>query len=149
MKIRSSIIPIITIFILTFLTLQSCGNDEETVSCFPKNSINVVLNLNLPAYQSLQTTGGWMYINEQSSGNRGLIIVRTNGGFKVYDRNAPHICPNDNTTLKVINDIKITCPSDAAEWILLTGEPIKTAQIAPKTYAYSFDYPTNTLSVVD
>ncbi len=137
----------ITLISSILMLFQSCGNREETVSCFPNVSVNVVLNLNLPAYYNLQTIGGWIYVNEQNSGTKGLIIVKTSSGFKIYDRNAPHICPESNTTLQVVNDIKIVCPKDQAEWILLTGQPTSVAQIAPKTYPYSYDAATNVISI--
>lgn len=135
--------------LLIFSTLftNSCGNREETVSCFPNSPINVVLNLNLPAYFALQNVSGWIYVNEQESGTRGLIVVRTTNGFKVYDRNAPHICPDNNTTLSVENNIKIICPKDNAEWILITGEPTNIAQVSPKTYRYNFDSATGFLTI--
>ena len=135
------------ILIITGLTLNSCRTSEETVSCFPETVISVVLNLNLPSYQRLNTVGGWAYVNEQGSGTRGLIVLRTNGGFKVYDRNAPHICPASNTTLSVVDNIKIYCPNDQAEWILLTGEPIKIAQIPPKMYSYQYNSSSNILNI--
>ena len=113
------------LLIFSTLIINSCGNREETVSCFPEVPINVVINLNLPAYYELQNVNGWIYLNQIESGTRGLIIVRTTNGFKVFDRNAPHICPDNNTTLIVDSNIKIVCPKDGAEWILLTGEPTK------------------------
>lgn len=147
MKRKFSFRIIAILFIFSLLNASSCSDRAETVSCFPSTPINVVINLNLPAYFDLQTVGGWIYVNEQQSGTRGLIIVKTTNGFKVYDRNAPHICPDSNTTLNVENDIKIVCPKDGAEWILLTGEPLKTSSIPPKTYSYSFDNYSNALSV--
>lgn len=137
------------LLIFSALNISSCGNREETVDCFPKVPINVILNLNLPAYIDLQNVNGWIYVNQQQSGTRGLIVVRTTNGFKVFDRNAPHICPDNNTTLLVDNGIKIICPKDGAEWILITGEPTKVAQIAPKTYRYNFDSNSGTLTIFD
>ena len=139
---------LITLLIVSSLIItKSCSSREDTVSCFPQTSINVILNLNLPAYQNLQTVGGWIYVDEQSSGTRGLIVVRTAKGFNIYDRNAPHICPDADTTLFVENSIKIVCPKDGAEWILLTGEFTKVAQFAPKKYSYSYDAVGNILSI--
>ena len=135
------------LLIFSTLIINSCGNREETVSCFPEVPINVVINLNLPAYYELQNVNGWIYINQLESGTRGLIIVRTTNGFKVFDRNAPHICPDNNTTLIVDSNIKIVCPKDGAEWILLTGEPTKISQVSPKTYRYNFDSNANVLSI--
>ena len=135
------------LLIFSTLIINSCGNREETVSCFPEVPINVVINLNLPAYYELQNVNGWIYLNQIESGTRGLIIVRTTNGFKVFDRNAPHICPDNNTTLIVDSNIKIVCPKDGAEWILLTGEPTKISQVSPKTYRYNFDSTANVLSI--
>ena len=125
MKIFSALKTFFILLIFSLLSLViSCESRAETVSCFPSQIINVQLNLNLPAYANDLNTKGWIYINEQQSGTRGLILVKTGTGFKVYDRNAPHLCPDANTTLIVQNDIKIGCPKDGAEWILQDGTPI-------------------------
>lgn len=149
MKRKFSLLFCAILLIFSTLNLTSCNTRDETVSCFPNVPINVILNLNLPAYYNLQNVNGWIYVNQQESGTRGLIVVRTTNGFKIYDRNAPHICPDTNTTLTVEDNIKVVCPQDGAEWILITGEPTKVAQIAPKTYRYNFDSPSNTLSIFD
>lgn len=148
MKSKTSFFISLTILIFSALIItNSCGNREETVSCFPNSSINVVLNLNLPAYQNLQNVGGYIYVNEQGSGTKGLIVVRSTNSFKAYDRNAPHICPDTNTTLEVQNTTKIVCPKDGAEWILITGEPVKISQVPPKTYPVNYDSSSNILSI--
>lgn len=136
-----------TIFICGIF--NSCANREETVSCFPNTNINVFINLNLPAYQALQNVGGWTYINEQESGTKGLILVNTSNGFIAYDRNAPHICPDANTQLKVVDGIKIVCPKDNAEWILLTGQPIAVASISPKRYYVSYNPSNHSLNITN
>jgi nitrite reductase/ring-hydroxylating ferredoxin subunit len=143
-KFSSAISAIALIFSL--LILSSCREREETVRCFPDVPVNVILNLTLPAYYELQNVNGWIYVNEQQAGTRGLIVVRTTNGFKIYDRNAPHLCPGNDTTLQVENGIRIVCPQDGAEWILITGEPIKNAQISPKTYRYNLD-PSGILTI--
>ena len=148
MKTKTSLmLNLIVLIVSALLFTNSCGNRQETVSCFPNSPINVVLNLSLPAYQNLQNVGGYIYVNEQSSGTRGLIVVRTTNSFKVYDRNAPHICPGNNTTLEVKDNIKVICPSDGAEWILITGEPINISKVPPKTYPTNYDPSTNILSI--
>lgn len=140
MKKTFAILSITTLLIFNGLMIQSCGNREDTVSCFPNNPINVTLNLNLPAYYALNQVGNWMYINEQQSGTRGLIVVRASDTtFRIYDRNAPHICPDNTTTLEVKDNIKVVCPKDNATWILLTGQPTAVANIPPKTYLYNYD----------
>ncbi|ROH95537.1 hypothetical protein [Chryseobacterium daecheongense] len=148
MKKTFSILSIFTLLIFSNLSINSCGSTDDTVSCFPSTPINVTLNLNLPAYNVLNQVGGWMYVNEQQSGTRGLIIVRASDtNFKVYDRNAPHICPDSNTTLEVKDNISIICPKDNATWILLTGQPTAVSSVPPKTYPYNYD-PTGKILTV-
>lgn len=148
MKIKKNLslfISLLTFSLLTFTS--SCSERNETVSCFPNANVSVQLNLSLPSYYVLQNVGGWVDVNEEGSGTRGLIVVRITSGFKVYDKNAPHICPDKDTTLEVKNGTAIHCPKDNAEWILITGQPTAVAKIAPKTYGYSFDSNSNILSI--
>ncbi|WP_292008523.1 hypothetical protein [Chryseobacterium sp.] len=148
MKKTFSTLIIFTLLTISTLYTNSCSNRDDTVSCFPTTTIGVTLNLSLPAYYTLNQPGGWLYINEQQSGTRGLIVVRGSGNtFKVYDRNAPHICPDTNTTLEVKDNISIICPKDNAQWILLTGQPTAVSSLAPKTYFYSYDSITNILNI--
>jgi len=144
-KIQSLFILILTFSLLTFNS--SCSERNETVSCFPNATVSVQLNLNLPLYYALQNVGGWIYVDEVGAGTRGLIVVRITSGFKVYDRNAPHICPDTDTTLEVKNGTSVYCPKDNAEWILITGQPTAVANVSPKTYGYSFDSSSNILSI--
>lgn len=148
MKIFSALKTFFILLIFSLLSLViSCESRAETVSCFPSQIINVQLNLNLPAYANDLNTKGWIYINEQQSGTRGLILVKTGTGFKVYDRNAPHLCPDTNTTLEVQDNIKIVCPKDGAEWILQDGTPIKGSGLPPKSYDYSYNAATGDLLI--
>ena len=148
MKIFSVLKAFFILLVFSLLSLViSCESRAETVSCFPSQIINVQLNLNLPAYANDLNTKGWIYINEQQSGTRGLILVKTGTGFKVYDRNTPHLCPDANTTLEVQNNIKIVCPKDGAEWILQDGTPIKGTGLPPKSYDYSYNAATGDLLI--
>jgi hypothetical protein len=148
MKKTFSILSFFTLLTISQLTINSCGSREDTVSCFPTSPINVSLNLNLPAYFNLTQPQGWIYVDEQQSGTRGLIVVRgSTNTFKVFDRNAPHLCPDTDTTLEVKNNISIVCPKDNATWILLTGNPTTVTSLPPKTYPYNYDPSTRVLSI--
>lgn len=126
----------LSIFIISTLILGSCSSsDDGGGSCLPQYNISVSINVNLPLYSQLVTGVGWTYVPAgEGSGPRGLIVVNTGTGFKAYDRNAPHICPTANSTLEVVEDMKIYCPEDDAEWILLTGQPLQIADRPPRTY---------------
>lgn len=141
MKLKKNISIFTLILTFSLLTFNSsCSERNETVSCFPNAPVSVQLNLSLPQYFNLQTEGNGIYIDEQQSGTRGLIVVRVaNNKFKIYDRNAPHICPDKDTTLEIKNGTAVFCPKDGAEWILITGQPTSVANIAPKTYPYTIN----------
>ena len=150
MKKTFSILSIFILLISSNLSINSCGSREDTVNCFPNNPINVSLNLNLPAYNALNYDENRIYVNEQQSGTRGLIIVRVGNAFKVYDRNAPHLCPDNDTTLEVKDNIAIVCPKDGTKWMLRTGQPLDGAKtsLPPKTYtSYNYDPASKTLNI--
>lgn len=139
----------IFILIISILTINnSCSERNETVSCFPNVPINAVINLSLPAYYNLLTPNSWAYTRgEAGTGTRGLIIYSTSNGFMIYDRNAPHICPDNETTLEVDNGgTFVICPKDKAKWALFNGQP-QEGETVPKTglktYRY-YDYNPNT-----
>lgn len=152
MKKTSRYIGTFIFLIFSILILNNCSDRADTVSCFPRVQISVQINTTLPLYQKLQYDGGWVYVDEVGAGTRGLIIIRTSNGFKIYDRNAPHICPDVNTTLEVKNETKIYCPKDGAEWILLTGQPLEVngkyiTNVPPKTYPYAYDTSSGVISI--
>ncbi len=150
MKTKKITLIISSFLIISSLILtKSCKERDDTVSCFPDSVISVQLNLNLPAYYKLQTIGSWVYVNEVGAGTNGLIIYRATSGFMIYDRNAPHICPDSDTILEVENSTKVVCPHDDAEWFLTNGQPLNsTAKTGLKTYrSYTFDASSNILSI--
>lgn len=147
MKIKKSLLLFLGLMFLGSFVSQSCNNRDDTVSCFPTQNVNVQINTLLPAYANDLINKGWTYINEQQSGTRGLILVKLGDKFKVYDRNAPHICPTAKSTLEVRNDTTIFCPEDGAEWILRDGTPTKISGLPPKTYLHNYDASTGILSI--
>ena len=124
------------ILVCVFASLfQGCNSDDGAVSCVPNPIVNVTINTSLPLYSNLNNPGGWVYVSTVTAGSKGIIVVNVGGNrYKAYDRNAPHICPGAETTLYVKNDISIVCDADNSEWILLTGQPTKVANRAPRTY---------------
>lgn len=124
------------ILVCVFASLfQGCNSDDGAISCVPNPIVNVTINTSLPLYSNLNNPGGWVYVSTVTAGSKGIIVVNVGGNrYKAYDRNAPHICPGEKTTLVVKDDIKMVCEADGAEWILLTGQPTKVANRAPRTY---------------
>lgn len=142
-NMKTKIIRILLSILLIISVLKiinSCGNREETSNCFPNQNISVQINISLPAYYQLQNVGGWVYISEQQSGTRGIIVTRVSPNeFKIYDRNAPHICPDNNTTLEVEGGTLVICRKDNAKWFLNNGAPAEVSTYPLKQYFYSFN----------
>lgn len=123
----------VTVLILGIL--NGCSDDDGQKDCNRQYNIAASINVNLPLYNNLEIGSGWAPVDGEGTGTNGLIVVKlTDGTYRAYDRNAPHICPTANSRLEVIDDIKLFCPEDGAEWILLTGQPIKIADRAPRIY---------------
>ncbi|MDD3772827.1 MAG: hypothetical protein RBT46_03835 [Weeksellaceae bacterium] len=122
-------------FILCFCfgIFSSCLDNDGQKSCNPEYLISASINIGLPLYSQLETRN-WTYVDGEGTGTKGIVVVKTNNGYKAYDRNAPHLCPGMNTRLEVVDDMKLYCPEDGAEWILFTGEPILIADRSPRTY---------------
>jgi len=136
---------------LTLGLTNSCSEDDGQQSCNPEYNVYASINLSLPLYSDLQNPNGWAYVQGEGTGTRGIIVVNTGNGFKAYDRNAPHICPNPTSTIEVKDAIKLYCPFDGAEWILLTGQPLEnsegfTPDRTPRTYQTSFQAGVLTIS---
>lgn len=134
---------IISALIISFLMI-SCSERNGISSCFPRQQINGQIFIN--GYANLLRQG-WDYSKgEAGTGNRGLIIYHQglNSNFEdvyiVYDRNAPHLCPDNDTTLEVITENgidKIYCPKDGAKWQLQSGQPINSAPGNTTPWKYS------------
>ncbi len=138
----------VTAFLIFSGFLVSCSSDDGVTSCFPTSDVNVQYNMNLPLYNNLLNPNGYIEDNANGiNGSRGLIIVNTGRGYKAYDRNAPHLCPGSNTTLTVEDDIKIVCPADGAEWILISGQPLNDATKGKTPRQYSVRENNNILFI--
>src|SRR5690625_2288114 len=119
--------------ILSFTPARSESDGQR--SCNPEYSISASINVNSPLYSNLENVGG-TYVGRLGTGTRGIVVGKSSsGGYKPSDRNAPDLCTSINSTLEVVDDIKLYCPEDGAEWILLTGEPIKIANRSPRVYS--------------
>ncbi|OCA76748.1 hypothetical protein BBI01_21510 [Chryseobacterium artocarpi] len=144
MKKTFSILSIFILLVFSTLSTNSCGSREDTVSCFPSVPINVTL---LPNNYNDLATKQWTYVNMDGAGTRGLIVVKVGvNAYRAYDRNAPHICPDSNTTLKVDFPI-VTCPKDNAKWNILSGEPLEISPLPLKSYFCQVDSATNSITI--
>jgi nitrite reductase/ring-hydroxylating ferredoxin subunit len=143
MKKTFSIISFFILLTFSLLNVNSCSSREDTVSCFPDTPINVTL---LPSHYFNLQTQQWTYVEMDGAGTRGLIVVKNGNTYRAYDRNAPHICPGNDTTLNVEFPF-VVCPKDNAKWNILDGGPLEVSPRALKSYFCNFDSTTNTISI--
>lgn len=112
---------ILSILLLFMLTNCSSDNNINTKNPYlPDYSVNLVLNLNLPAYVNLQYPSNAVYVNQAGAGIRGIIVFNAGSYYKAFDA----ACPNQalsNCSTMTINGIKAKCPCDDKEYSLFTG----------------------------
>jgi len=105
------------IFILTFILLLSCesnGDINEYCDIIKTETIN----LSNPQFINIQVPGGWSYSNGSV---KGLVLYNYGNSFKAFSRECPHdFCAGK---LSVVNNIKLVCPCDDAEFSILDGSP--------------------------
>ncbi len=104
------------LFISSFLLIFNCENNGTTQFCDIIS--NQTINLANPEFINLQVPAGWAYAN---GGTKGIVIYRLGNSFRAFSRECPHqTCANK---MVVVNDIKLLCPCDDAEFSILDGSP--------------------------
>ena len=109
-----------TILLLACLPMSSC---RDTPGVIPYVDVNIDLNLGLPAYNSLNFPGNWLYI---SGGSRGLIVYRyTLDEFVVLDRHATFdVGAGCQCTLSQ-DGYTILDPCSDSQWYIFDGSIIQ------------------------
>ncbi len=82
--------------VLINLFLTSCKDKEQHP--IPNVAVNVLINLNLPAYQNLNVAGGWAYVN---GGSKGIVVYRNFDEFVALDRHSTYEASEDCSIVKV------------------------------------------------
>ena len=135
------------VILLIIISCGSCDSDQGRINCSPKSYVNAHYNLNLGQFAPLSSVGYVVLDRDGTNGVSGLIIVNTGLNIFAYDRNAPHICPEPNTILQVVDDIKVVCPKDGAEWALNSGVPLNDATNGIPLYQYRVVREGNFISI--
>jgi hypothetical protein len=107
--------------LFVLLLCFSCGKKGDYVPEVQVNYLTTVTNFNINAVNGILTVNG--------QGVAGLLIVKTIGGYKAYDRCSP---VNPAALCKVTADeggITVTDPCSGGKWLLLDGSPQKAPAI--------------------
>jgi hypothetical protein len=112
---------------LLFITgMNSCREPEGVI---PYVEVNIDLNLMLPAYNSLQFPGNWIYV---SGGSRGLIVYRyTLDEFVVFDRHSPYDVSASCQCIVLEDGYTIEDPCSGSQWYIFDGSIITGPTTAP------------------
>jgi len=108
------------LFIVLFITLSSCGADEEENSFLPNQVVNVQINMNL--YPELQIIGNSLELDQNIGGIKGLIIYNTGTGYVAFDRACPHIALQECAKMN-IEGMYMVCGCDNKRFQIIDGAP--------------------------
>lgn len=103
--------------LLSLIFILSCESDGSNQRCDIINPVTI--NLANPEFINIQVPGGWSYAN---GGPKGLVIYNFGSNYKAFSRECPSIT-NCGQKMNVVNDIKLVCPCDDAEFSILDGSP--------------------------
>lgn len=110
-------------FMLLSLLLTACSRDSTNRNPFlPEIGFRYEINLNLPQYSLLTSTGNPVYIGSAGVGIRGAFVM--NIGFDQYmafEASCPNHAPNNCSTLRLTGQT-VHCDCDDYEYSLFTGQ---------------------------
>lgn len=137
MKIYSSLI-------LILLLLFSCDKSSDNANnnpYLPNYSFDIVVNMNLPQFNSLLYPSNGVYINSAGAGIRGVIVFNAgSGNYLAYDAACPNQSLSDCSTM-TLSGINALCACDNATYSLFTGLA-SGKQYSMKTYRVQMIDPT-------
>lgn len=148
LKALIRVIASTAVVLILFTQFNSCSPDlsDDEIPYLPFEDITI--NLNLPAYASLSTVGGYKYIN--NGGVKGLIVYRAaQSTYVVFERNCSY-SPNEAcTTVEVHSStLYMIDPCCGSTFRFPDGEPNGGIAWRPLRQYISY-YNNNTLVITD
>jgi nitrite reductase/ring-hydroxylating ferredoxin subunit len=127
------------------ISINSCTKNQNIV---PYVYVDQYINISLPLYSSLNSIGGWTYIDDV--GSRGIIIYRQSyDQFSAYDRHCTFNADNPcgRATVDSTNSY-VECACDSSRYQLFDGLVIQgPASYSLKNYQTSFDIVSNQIHI--
>jgi len=127
--------PILILFV-SILSFLGCNKDDN--SAIPLVAVDLYLNLTNPEFIHLKVDNGWTYV---SGGSRGIIVYRTNGQYKAFDRHCT-FNPSSSCGLVSVDVTNITGKDDCcgSKFLMSNGQVTQgPATQTLKEYNTSFD----------
>jgi len=110
------------LLLIAFPMLFGCSTNSPNNNnpYLPNYSVNVDVNMSLPAYSSLLYVSNAVYISGQ--GVRGIIIFNSGSGYNAFDAACPNQALSSCSTMTIKGGITALCACDSAEYSLFTGQ---------------------------
>lgn len=124
-----------SIFLILLFTAAGCR--DNNLSRVPDVPVNIVININQPAFFDLTVPAGWVYV---TGGSRGIIIYRKSmEEFIALERHSPYQ-PEDNCAVVVADDnVLINDPCSDSKWLIMDGTIVQGPTAFPlKTYQTTY-----------
>ncbi|MGP8216213.1 MAG: hypothetical protein ACLQQ4_11650 [Bacteroidia bacterium] len=134
--------------IILSLTGCSKGNNPEGSSPVPNVTVNVSININTPAYNTLLNSGGQAYV---TGGYRGIILFRLNSStITAFDRTCTYNLSDANGIVQAQTNGTAICLDCGSEYNLSNGGVNSgPATIGLKQYNATFNTTTGALSITN
>jgi nitrite reductase/ring-hydroxylating ferredoxin subunit len=122
---------ILLLMLSSFLFSCSDNGFNNKNPYIPNYSFTIDLNLNLPAYSSLQYPSNAIYYS--GFGAKGLFVFNTGSGYNAFDAACPNQALSSCSTM-TLKGINVICACDSKEYSLFTGQAQGGAQYPLKQY---------------
>ncbi len=107
---------IIGLFLLLFIF--GCKERAYKNPYLQDVSFDIMINLDLPQYASLQYPGSALYVAQ--GGIKGVFIFNSGDGFNAFEASDPNHYPNDCSTMQA-NGTSVICPCENNRYSLSDG----------------------------
>ena len=110
------------IILLLLPLFLSCEKENFTNNnpYLPNYGFSYNINMNLPQFNSLQFPSNGVYINNGSTGVRGIFVFNTGSGYVAFDAACPNQALSSCSTMS-ISGTNAICPCDEESYNLFTG----------------------------
>ncbi len=128
-----------TLFLLFLINILSTSCKKKDPFPIPNVPVNILINLDLPAYQPLTAPGGWIYVE---GGSRGIVVYRNFDKFVALDRHSTYNSEEPCAIVSVdsINYFHLKDSCSESIFSILDGTVIQgPAKWGLKQYSTSWD----------
>lgn len=125
---------LISILFLAIL-LVCCNSDTAQRNPFLLElGFRFEINLNLPLYSPLTTTGNPVYVANTGVGIRGVFVMNTGFDiFRAFEASCPNHSPNTCSTMSIDGQVA-RCACEDYEYSLFTGQQLNRPDTSTRLY---------------